>query len=494
VAGAPTSVRDGSPATPRAGPALILPAALVTGAFLIGWLIATQPEHYRPLLTVGVVSVLGITALRWPNPAVLAALLFLPLLGLVRRLLIESTGWPEADPLLLIGPALALILFAKAYLIDSRPLVTDLLSKLVLGLLALAVIGVFNPLGGEIEAGLIALMFTAVPALWFLIGRALPDRRTIEWLVYGTAVMSAAIALYGIAQTEIGFPRWDEQWLEVGGYLALNVQDEIRGFGTMASASEYAFYLGAGMVTAFAFLLHRRTWPVVVLPMIAVGILLSSIRGVMVLGFLALIVMLGLRARRPGTALPVVAAVSIVVYLVLSPVLAEISTRSGSDLVAHQLEGIARPFDPESSTLQSHLALIGEGVSEGLRHPFGQGTAFTTLATEKLGSQGQGTEFDFSNAFVSFGLPGGLLFLAIFGTAIISVGRRYVRTRDPLALCAIGVAIVTLGTWLNGAHYALVPLLWVILGWATRPDDRQEPAPRAELLDSRTVAPPRPQG
>ena len=43
-------------------------------------------------------AVLALTALRWPNAAILAVLSSFPLLGLIRRLLISSTGWPETDP------------------------------------------------------------------------------------------------------------------------------------------------------------------------------------------------------------------------------------------------------------------------------------------------------------------------------------------------------------------------------------------------------------
>jgi hypothetical protein len=208
---------------------------------------------------------------------------------------------------------------------------------------------------------------------------------------------------------------------------------------------------------------------------------------VIVLGLLAVVVMLGLRSKRPRIALPVAAAAAVAVYLAVAPVLAEFSTRSGSDLVTHQLEGIARPFDEDTSTLHTHLDLIREGVAKGLRQPLGQGTGSTTPAASKFGSGGEGTEsggegteFDFSNMFVSLGLPGGLLFLGIVGTAMVRIARRYVYRRDPLLLGIIGLAIVTLGTWLNGAHYALTPLLWVMLGWATRPDDQPEAGGRDE--------------
>jgi hypothetical protein len=235
-------------------------------------------------------------------------------------------------------------------------------------------------------------MFTAVPLLWFLVGRAVPDRRTIRQLQYATPFLAFGIALYGLSQTEIGFPAWDLAWLEVAGYPSLYVGEQVRGFGTLASAAEYAFYLAAGMILAFAALLHGRAWPLVLVPVLATGVLVSSVRSVMVLAFLALVVMVGIRANRPQLGLPIMAGGAVVAFLALGPVLANVASSSGSDLISHQLEGITRPFDEDASTLSGHLTLIGEGISEGFSH--------------------------------------------------------------------------------HGAHYALTPLIWLILGWATSPEHR----------------------
>lgn len=460
----------------RRGPSpLVVPIALIAIATVIGWVIATRPDLYRPLFAVGMITVLGLCALPWPRGTILGILLFLPFLGLVRRLLIGPSGWPEADPLLLIGPALALVLFARAYLLESRPLAPDLLSKLVLALLALAVLGVFNPLGEGVEAGAAALIFTAVPLLWFYVGRALPERRTIAHLQYATAFLAAAIALYGVVQTEIGFPGWDRDWIEVGGYIALGVGDQVRGFGTLASASEYAFYIGVGTALAAAALLHRRTWPLLLLPPLGVGLFLSSVRTVVLTGVLSLVAMAALRSGRPRLALPVILGATVLAYTALAPALATVASESGNALVSHQLEGISRPFDEDSSTATAHITLAAEGFRESLRNPLGQGTAATTLAAEGEGiSQGMGTELDLSNTFVSLGLPGGLLYIAILGITLGVTIHRYLGTRDPVVLGVLGAAVVTLGFWLNGAHYAVAPLLWVMLGWATRPSDTGE--------------------
>ena len=231
----------------------------------------------------------------------------------------------------------------------------------------------------------------------------------------------------------------------------------MRGWGTFASGAEYAGYLGAGFVFAVAALLHGRAWPLVIIPLLAVGITFSSVRATLVLGFLAIAVMLGMRSSRPRIALPAIAVVGVFAYLAAAPVLADISSGTGSDLVSHQLEGVARPFDEDSSTLGIHLELIANGITEGLRHPLGQGVALSDLTSGELNEAGLGSEFDFSDMFVRFGLPGGVIFLALAVVALVVAGRHYLRTRDPLFLGALGLAVVTSGTGSKVASTRCIP-------------------------------------
>ena len=149
---------------------------------------------------------------------------------------------------------------------------------------------------------------------------------------------------------------------------------------------------------------------------------------------------------------------------------------------SHQLEGVARPFDEDESTLDEHSGLIGGGFGEGLRNPLGRGLApVSDTAAGESSAAGGGTEFDFSDAFVKYGLPGGILFLVITVVGIGLVGRHYLQTRDYLLLGALGLTVLMLGHWHNGGHYVITPLLWLLLGWATRPpkaEDLKAPAAR----------------
>jgi hypothetical protein len=142
---------------------------------------------------------------------------------------------------------------------------------------------------------------------------------------------------------------------------------------------------------------------------------------------------------------------------------------SANPLVAHQVEGLTNPLDAEHSTLIAHADLVVSGFEQGIVHPFGQGTAVTNIAADRfgIGSRAKGTEVDVSNTFVSLGLFGGLLFVAI---VIVTFGRAvsaYLRRPDPAMLAIIALLIVAIGQWLNGGYYALAPLTWFLIGWAT---------------------------
>ena len=176
------------------------------------------------------------------------------------------------------------------------------------------------------------------------------------------------------------------------------------------------------------------------------------------MAFLAIVVLLGLRTRRPVAA-AVVTVASIAIALValqaLGPSLSADASSSGSDLVSHQVGGITNPLNPRESTLLTHVGLVGSGLHEGLTHPLGQGTAATNLAAGRFGSNAsQPTEVDISNQFVGLGLVGGLAYLVVVILVLVRAVRGYFAGQD-LLLPVLGLLIVGAGQWLTGGHYAL---------------------------------------
>ena len=280
------------------------------------------------------------------------------------------------------------------------------------------------------------------------------------------AVVTSA---YGLWQTEIGMPQWDESWVDVAGYAALQVGEEIRGFGTFSSHTEYAAFAGVGIVFASALALHGRAVAALALPFLGISLFFASSRGVLVLTLLAVIVLVGLRAHkgRYTVAIIVVGIVSVfAVSALLGPALDRAAGRSSSHLVSHQVGGLLNPLDPEQSTLIGHWELFANGVASGFERPLGRGPGANNNAARAGG--GGGTDVDISDTFVNLGFAGGLLLVAIFVITLRRVVSAYFARGDVLLLAVMGLLVVTLGHWLNGGHYALAPLTWLCIGWATR--------------------------
>jgi hypothetical protein len=440
-------------------------------AAVVAALVAVRrPDLYRPLFAVVLLANLLIVSVRWPRAAIVTTLLFLPFLALVRRLLIADSGWTSYDPMLLVGPLVAIVLIVQMVVVEERRLDRDNLAKLVYGLLALSVVQVFNPLGAGVLIGLSGLLFVSAPLLWFVVGRELADRRTISLLIYSVIPVAVITSAYGLWQTEIGMPKWDASWVDVAGYAALQVGEQIRGFGTFASHTEYAAFAGVGVVFACALALHRRTIAALALPFLGIALFFASSRGVLVLTLVAVIVLVGLRAREGGKALVIIVLGVVTLFAgsaLLGPALDRAAGRSSSNLVSHQVGGIANPLDPEQSTLIGHWDLFLSGVAEGFERPLGRGPGANNNAA-RAGGGGGGTDVDLSDTFVNLGFVGGLLLVAILVITFRRTVSAYFARGDVLLLAILGLLVVTLGHWLNGGHYALAPLTWFFIGWATR--------------------------
>jgi hypothetical protein len=463
------------------GPRIHLDQATVV-AFLVAacvglavaWVVVAEPGAYRLALAALLTANFLLISTRWPRAAAIATLAGLPFLALTRRLLIPEAGWTSNDPLLLVGPLVAVALVYRLFVVEGRPLAPDRLSRLVCALFALTLLETLNPVGAGVGVNVVGLLFAGAPLLWFFVGRELADERMVARLGAWIIVSGSVIALYGLRQTNVGLPSWDRQWVDVvhvaGGYVSLQIGDVIRAFGTFSSASEYAQYIAVALTAALSFAIHRRLWAAVALPLLATALFLASVRTTLILAAVGIIVVVIFRAvKRPAWA----ATASILVVLlgvgamqVLAPVLEGESRQSQSDLVAHQLGGVADPLHGEQSTLAIHAARVREGLAESIRQPLGQGNGVTTQAADVSNARSFTTEVDVSDAFVRLGPLGGLLYLAVIGAAFSHTARLYWQQRGIAPLLVLSTVIVSFGQWLNGGHYAVSAIVWFLLGWA----------------------------
>ena len=476
--------REGRP-RPRAAVWLASSLALVAitvGLIAVAGKTTQNPTLYRPLAAALIAIALILLAARRPTAAVYATVVFLALLALIRRLLIPAAGWTSFDPLLLVAPVVSTFLFLQIFIRRERGRRLDPLSKAVLALLFLTILEAGNPLGTGLLSGLGGLIFLAAPLLWFFVGGSTGDRRSIQLVLGIILVLGVGIAFYGLNQTWAGLPPWDAQWLSLGGYGALFVHAElptnkvVRAFGTFSSSGEYATYLAIALVIAAAFALHRRLLALLAIPILAVALFLDSSRGVVILVFLAVMVLAGLRTRRPGFGLLVVAlgiGGALLAAQTVGQSLEANAVSSSNVLVVHQVQGLIHPLDPTSSTLFRHWEGLLGAFKHGFQSPLGLGTGITTIAGDKLGAGSSGTELDVTNELVSLGLLGGFVFILIILISFRRLIALYLRDHNLAAACAIGVLIVTLGQWLNGGQYAVAPLVWLLIGWGNREWERR---------------------
>ena len=285
--------------------------------------------------------------------------------------------------------------------------------------------------------------------------------------VVGLAVV---IGLYGLSQTQIGFPSWDRTWVDLArdnGYTSLVVGNQIRAFGTFSSFFEYSLFLGTGIAFAAALVLRGRPrggspsrssrWPCS---------WARSSRSPLILAGLAIALLVALRPRRPALAVAV-AVVALAAAYGSASVLGSALSTSDNALVQHQVSGLTNPLDESDSTLLIHFDLFVNGLEFGLSNPLGVGVGVIGAAAKLDSGVGGSTEIDVSNAFVSSGLVGGALYLVLLAVAALRGIQGWFAGRDTL-LGILGIMVATAGQWLIGGHYLLCPLTWLLIGHLAR--------------------------
>jgi hypothetical protein len=454
--------------------ALLLGSAAGTGLF-----VASHPELYRGALAIALVVNLVVAGMKWPRAAALATLLFLVLLAFIRRVLIADAGFTSNDPLLLVGPVVALFLLYRLYIVEGRRN-HDRLFKLMVALLAVAVLQVFNPYAiGGLLAAAGGLLFVGVPMLWFFVGRELCDRRSVTVMIYGTIGVACLVAVYGLLQTRFGsVPSWDRAWVQANGYGSLFVGDRVtsnlrRPFGTFSSNQEFAAFMSIAVTFVAALVLRRRYVAALALPLLVLALFLAGGRGYMVTTALAGVILLALLTRqRLAGALVVIVGVlgAYGAASTFGPRIDRAAGLTGDAIVERNVSGILNPLDPNKSTVILHWENIVRGFADGITHPAGRGTGATSIATTLTDSENVDTENDIANSFVNLGLVGGLLYVAVIFLVFRGVLGRYFRDADVLSFAVAGLLVVTFGQWLNGGLYAVAPMFWFLAGWATRPE------------------------
>lgn len=448
------------------------PIATIVLVGAVFGLATTSPLLVRLSVALAVMALIAVVCLRAPRNAVIGLVVWLAVLGTVRRLLLETAALGSNDPLLLVAPAVVAVLVVVAARQGAFRTRTRL-TKAVMALSGLLILGTFNPLQGGIAVGLGGLLFALVPTLWFWVGRTVFDDRLLHRLVSLLALLAPLAALYGLYQVYRGFPPWDAAWVQARGYDSLEVKGAYRQFASFSSAAEYVGFLAIGLLVWATRLRNASRWApaAVVIPLLAWSLAVASVRGVLVGTAVTLGVVVAV-ARGFGITRTAILGLSALVLLSAAVSLLDPSKVGGSataDLLERQVTGLSDPFDPESSTLPVHFQTVVSGILQAFRNPVGQGTGVVSIAADRFGSQSQITETDPSNVAVALGLPGLVSYTAVAAIGLRRAFRRARAGRDLLGLVGLGILLLTGLQWLTGGNYAIAPLPWIVLGWLDRP-------------------------
>lgn len=472
--------------------------AFVGGLFLlaVAFGAAALVVSGSPMLRIALAAALVLCLLALFDVSIqyglIATLAWTCALALTRRMLILQIGWTTNDALLLVAPMVLAVLMLRVFVFERRRLAADRLSYAVLTLIALTALASVNPRNGSLAVGLGGLLFMGVPLCWFFVGREYVNRATARALLTAVVVLGSLIAAYGFFQSLVFLPSWDRAWADIAGYGALYLEgDTPNTFGTFASTAEYTLFIGLAIVAVIAFAVHGRPAMVIVLPLLLPAIFLSSARASFIFTLLAVMMMFAIRFLPPKV-VPFALILSLAALVggsgAIMGALQQGASQTSNARVEYQLGGLGDPLNREQSSVTLHAELLYDGIRTGMADPVGRGSGVTNNSIRRFGPGGENaagfsnTEIDISNAFVSLGLIGGLVFFAMSIIAFSFAVKAYLIERDVVTLAILGVLIATFGNWLSGGHYAVTPVIWILLGSlaAIRMQQLSSPEPATE--------------
>lgn len=430
------------------------------------------------LIVLGLVPIAVAVVIYSPGKTLYALVVWTVFLGLFRRI-IPSGGNAtlSGDPLLLVAPFIIVLLLIVSITRGSLKYRSSLANAVAL-LTLVAIVEATNPLQGSLRVGLGGILYLALPMFAFWIGRALLDKRTLKRLMNLVAVLAIFEAIYGLDQTLAGFPSWDVKWLHTAGYTALSVGGSTRAFGTFSSSTEYALFLGIGLICWIALMRgagrRRLLFGICASALLGTALILDSSRSTVLLPVVALGVMASARLGRrlSGALIAVVISLGILIVVAGQFVGTQATTRPTSPnstqnisaFTGHLVSGLADPTGKQS-TLGAHTGELIQGLKESVTQPLGQGTGSVSQAATHFTGHSLGTEVDPGNAGVAFGVVGVLLYILValrtFTTAYSEASTR----RDAISLAVLGISVVTFLRWLNGDLYSVAWFFWLTIGW-----------------------------
>ena len=437
--------------------------AVLTGLVILG--------QVRLAFAVVVIAVLlGLARLN-VYYAIVGSFAFLTILGDFRRWIMPFEGWSEADPLLVVGPVVAIVLWVVA--ITSKKVSLDTpLSKWILLLMAIMTLHIFNPLQGGLMVGITGAVFMLVPLLWYWVGKSFGSEEFLETFFFRLIVPLACLAaLFGFYQVFFGYPEYQlEWWRPRAREMVIGLDEEnLRPLSVFPNISEYTRYLSVALLACAGLLLRKRS---VLLASVAalflfIALIVSGVRGPVVFSLFAIALMWTILGQSVAVWVPrLVVAVAIGLFGLTfgltqvqeGAVQFEGTVQTALERQTGTLEGTG------GGTIAIHLNLISIAAYRTTQQPLGRGTGYTTRAAGRFGEGGWSSEKDFTDMFIAFGIPGGIVYLIVLGyTGLVAV-RYWMRSRSTVGLIIIGVLVSSVFGWIQPGQYVMTPIIWFCVG------------------------------
>jgi hypothetical protein len=449
-----------------------LKIALVTIVLCLSFYIgrsAIHPGSIRTLLGLTLIFLTLALSIVKPNASIVFVLIYLPLLGLIRRILIPIAGWGSFDPLVIVAPAVALLtgsywfyrrLFLREPILNDTPVF-----KLVRWMVLIDFLEVLNPRQGSPMVGISAIIFYIVPLFWMITARTVVTEKAMKTIIHTVFVMGIVAALYGLKQTYFGFYPFEKEWISIVKITALHVGNLYRALSTTDNPQEYAEFLAQAICVGWIYVLRGNPLLKIIgllgASVIGWALFMESTRGPLILAAVAIAVMTVMY----GTTKRSKVILGVIVCGILAVMILKISHMHASSnaLVQHQIAGITG----QNSTLSGHISTAVSGIWRGAKSVVGYGLGSTTTAAGKFSSANTGAEVDFSNMFLSNGLAGGVVYFMLMVRMLI-LGFRAALDRSLIGLFGLGVLIATFEQWINGELYVTATVLWIAIGYLDR--------------------------
>ncbi len=457
---------------------ILLLLCLVTGYLLI------DPTSFRLVIIALVGFLLFALTVSNARRGIIAILIFLPFMAFLRRAIYFVSPYAKFDPIHLLVPLLTffmfvgMLVFARETL--SQAFRSNSLAKYVGVLLGLFVLQIFNPLQGGLLVGLGGAFYYVFPMVWFFFALCYANNQLIHRLMITIVIIGVVAGAYGLCQMVFGFLPFEKYWIETGGFASLRVGRFIRAFSTFSSPEEYSRYLEVAGVIALGYFLKRKSlaWSLIFL-FIAISTIMTAVRSsVFGLAFSILILLVLWKAkdiRRVFIRLALLITAFLVIMAFVPLPVSQVNYQSQSifsTMAGHTARGFFNPVG--ESTFQSRLDLWKYLFTDIIpRSPFGYGLGSTSIAAQKFGGWGVGTEGYIFALFVNSGAPGGLLFLVISFVALKKGTILSIELKDNKELAPPILAIIA-GLTLNNIFgnsfilYSVAPIGWFLIGWIAK--------------------------